>query len=431
VVVNRRRARERSLTWQCGVALLAALTCGIACGRSSRHSSAGEDTAGSSAVGGKAGVTEVASAGSFSTAGAAGAPELPHGGGAAGTAGTAPEPVEPFAGTTEEYWTQVVQTELAREEECFGVPADHVMLGSNVVSAHFWVEQQVEQRLRDVQPSIDAGFARFDRQIAAACLQRMLTQSCEALLLDVAHDDKCVDHALIGTVPPGGACERAVDCAQPDQFCFGLPPDEPRVCTSLSGPGQSCDFIGCARGNECVQTRPDIANSPAFTCVPKPLARKGDACSFGDCDQGLVCLNQVCRDYQLDAPCTSNIDCLYLQACLHDPTGVTGHCGRPRAEGETCSGNAFDNDCAFSFDCRANAQRQLVCTSVWAPVGALCRNTGANGGIVCIDGYCDVVSSSNQEGVCVAAHQEGEQCFVGSCAPGLDCTEAGCQPEPF
>jgi hypothetical protein len=68
---------------------------------------------------------------------------------------------------------------------------------------------------------------------------------------------------------------------------------------------------------------------------------------------------------------------------------------------------------------------------VWAPVGALCRNTGGNGGIVCIDGYCDVISSANQQGVCVASAQLGEECYGGSCAPGLECTEAGCQPESF
>jgi hypothetical protein len=257
----------------------------------------------------------------------------------------------------------------------------------------------------------------------------MLTQSCEELLLDIARNDRCVDGAVIGSVPPGGACELAVDCDRSDHVCFGPSSQEPRVCTPLAGPGQSCDFIGCTPGNECALTGPDPFDPPAFTCVTKPLVREGDVCSFGSCDLGLVCLNQACRPYRPDAPCTSNTDCLYLQACLRDPTGKNGHCGRPRAEGETCSGTPFDNDCAFSFDCRANAQSQLVCTSVWVPVGALCRNTGSNGGIVCIDGYCDVISSTNQEGVCVAAHQLGEQCYVGGCAPGLDCTEAGCQPE--
>jgi hypothetical protein len=50
---------------------------------------------------------------------------------------------------------------------------------------------------------------------------------------------------------------------------------------------------------------------------------------------------------------------------------------------------------------------------------------------VCIDGYCDVVSSSNQQGVCVAASQLGDECYSGECAPGLECTGAGCQPESF
>jgi hypothetical protein len=409
------------------VALIAAVALLSACGGNSRHS--GSSEGGGDAGGSRAGGGEVEPGGNISAAGRGGTSIAPGGGGAAGTPS---EPVEPFDGTTEEYWTQVVETELARQEECFGVPADYVMLASNVVSAHYLIEREVEQRLRNLQPSIDAGRARFDRQVAAECLQRMVTQTCEELLLDMARGKRCVDDALVGLVPLGGACEQAIDCSSPDQLCYGRPPNEPLVCTPRSGPGQSCDFIGCTRDSECVQTGSDPSDIPAFTCVAKPPAGEGEGCnSSNDCPEGLLCLNRACRAYQVSAPCASNIDCLHPQACLRDPAGVNGHCGRPRAEGEACSGTPFDNDCAFSLDCRADAQGQLACTSVWAPIGALCRNTGANGGIVCIDGYCDVVSSSNQEGVCVAANQLGDECHVGSCAPGLECTEAGCQPESF
>jgi hypothetical protein len=405
------------------VALMAAVASLAACGGNSQHSSSG--AGGSSAGGSSAGGAVVETGGQVSTAGTGGAPT------AVGGAGTPAEPLEPFDGTTEEYWTQVIETELARQEECFGVPADYVMLNSNVVSAHYVVERELRQRLRSLQPSIDAGRARFDRQVAAACLQRLVNQSCEELLLDLARGEKCVDDALIGLVPLGGACEAAIDCASPDQFCYGRPPNEPLVCTPLSGPGQPCDFIGCTRDSECVQTKPDPSDMPAFTCVAKPPAREGEACNFGSCAEGLLCLNQVCRVYRPNASCASNLDCPHLQVCLRDPTGSNGHCGRPRAEGESCGGTSAENDCAYSFDCRANAQGQTVCTSVWAPIGALCRNTGANGGIVCIDGNCDVVSSASQEGVCVAADQLGEECYLGSCAPGLECTAAGCQPEPL
>ena len=409
----------------------------IACGRSSRHSSpstggadaggagdaGGGRDAGGSGAGGEVGET----GGNVSAAGTGGASTTLGG---AGAGGTPWQPVEPFDGTTDEYWTQVVATELARQEECFGVPADYVMLGSNVVSAHYWVERELRQRLRDVQPSINAGRARFDRKIAAECLQRMVTQSCEELLLDTARGDRCVDDALIGLVPLGGACEQAIDCASPDKVCGGAP-GEPRICRTLSRPGQSCDFIGCTRDSECVQAGPQPLDTPAFTCVARPPAVEGEECSFGRCAEGLFCVNQVCQPYQPGAPCTSNVECFYPQVCLRDPSGANGHCGRPRVEGEACSGTPVENDCAFSFDCRPDAQSQLTCTSVWAPPGALCRNTGGNGGIVCIDGYCDVVSSSNQQGVCVAANQLGDECYSGSCAPGLECTEAGCQPESF
>jgi hypothetical protein len=408
------------------VALIGAVSFLIACGGNSSHSS--RSVGGSNAGGGGAGGDVVETGGNVSAAGTGGASAVPSG---AGAAGTPSEPITPFEGTTEEYWTQVAETELARHEECFGVPADYGMLNSNVVSAHYLVEKELRRRLRNVQPSIDAGRTRFDRQVAAECLQRLIAQTCEELLLDAARGDRCVDDALIGLVPLGGACEQAIDCSSPDQSCYGRPPEEPLVCTPLSKPGQPCDFIGCTRDSECVQTGPDPFETPAFTCVAKPPGGEGEACNVGGCAEGLLCLNQVCRAYQASAPCAANVDCPYLQVCLRDRAGVNGHCGRPRAEGEACNGTPVENDCAFSFDCRADAQGQLACTSVWAPLGAPCRNTGANGGIVCIDGNCDVVSSANQQGVCVAPDQLGDECYVGSCAPGLECTQAGCQPESF
>lgn len=421
--------REHTERWRGRAALLSLVLLSAACGGTSHHSSssaAGSDGDGSS--GGRSAGSAVAQAGAaVAEAGSGGA--TAHGGSGAG--GMPSEPVAPFEGTTVEYWIQVAETGMARQEECFGVPSAYGELGSNVVSAHFLIEHELKQRLRDFQPSIDAGRVRFDRQAAGACLHRMLWQSCQELLLDLSANHVCVDDALVGLIEPGGACERSVECASRDLFCYGESSQAPTVCQPLSGPGESCDFIACAKGNECVQAKPNSLEPPALTCVPAPPKREGEACNGGGCAEGLYCVNLSCRAYQPGMPCAANFDCLYLEVCLKDPTGAKGHCGRARNEGEPCSGTPGENDCAFSFDCRANEQKQLVCTSVWAPVGALCRNTGGNGGIVCIDGYCDVISSANQQGVCVAAAQLGEECYSGSCAPGLDCTAAGCQPESF
>ena len=420
---------ERKQTWRSRAALLTLAAMFVACGGTSRHSSpstGGSNLGGSSVGGSSAGSSVVQAGGAIATAGGGGETTLAG----AGTAGTPPEPVDPFEGTTEQYWTRVVEAERARQEECFGAPAAYGMLNSRVVSAHFLIERELSQRLRDVQPSIDAGRVGFDRQAAAECLHRMLTQSCQELMLDLSAGEECVDQALVGLVPLGGACDRYIDCAGPDQFCGGGPRNEPRVCTPLSGTGEPCDFIGCSKGNSCVQVRADPRDMPAFLCMSRKPAGEGEACSSqSSCADGLYCIDKSCRTYQPGLPCTANVDCLPLEVCLRDPTGEKGHCGSARREGEACRGTPFDNDCAFSFDCRANAQSQLVCTSVWAPVGALCRNTGANGGIVCIDGYCDVISSANQQGVCVPADELGEECYSSSCAPGLECTEAGCQPE--
>lgn len=429
-----RMEQVQRIAWQHSLMLLAAASLVLACGGSSQRSRSGSAGGGGNAVAGSPGSAAQAglggALGSGGGAAQAGLGGALGGGGDAG--GPAAIPVEPFQGTTEEYWTFVAQTARAREEECFGVPAAFGMMNSNVVSAHYLIEAELAWRLRDVQPSIDAGRVHFDRQRAAECLQRLATQSCEELRRDLAlHPEGCVDDGLVGLIEPGGVCEQWVDCAGNDFACYGTGLDEPRRCTPLSGPGESCDFIGCASGNFCTPTGASNEELPWFTCVPRAPAGVGEPCGESPCAEGLYCSQRGCRAYQADMPCLVNADCPYLQVCLVEP-GAPGRCGRAHDEGEPCSGSAFENDCAFSLDCRPNPQGLAVCTSVWVPVGEMCRNTGSNGGIVCIDGICAIEDAATQEGVCVPSHRLGEACYLGSCAPGLECTaEAGCQPTPY
>jgi hypothetical protein len=113
------------------------------------------------------------------------------------------------------------------------------------------------------------------------------------------------------------------------------------------------------------------------------------------------------------------------------PGEGSGHCGPGRAEGEPCRRDVtFESDCAFPLDCRSANGGELTCTNAWVEVGERCRNTGSAGGVVCIDGTCDIKAEdrATQEGICVPLGQAGDPCYVGSCLPGLDCTANGCQP---
>jgi hypothetical protein len=85
-----------------------------------------------------------------------------------------------------------------------------------------------------------------------------------------------------------------------------------------------------------------------------------------------------------------------------------------------------EDDCTWAAACRDS-----VCTDVWVPEGATCRNTGSNGGLTCIESRCEILDSMTQEGVCVPLPGVGEDCTSGSCAPDLECTTEGCQPLPF
>jgi hypothetical protein len=114
-----------------------------------------------------------------------------------------------------------------------------------------------------------------------------------------------------------------------------------------------------------------------------------------------------------------------------DSGDSVGRCGRARNEGEPCRLDPEGDDCAFGYACMPNANGADVCTSLWVEVGQMCRNSGSVSGLVCIDGHCDILDTATQEGVCVPSDQLGDPCYVGSCAPGLECTETGCQPAPL
>jgi hypothetical protein len=365
-------------------------------------------------------VTEVTeTAGTSATAGTAG-----------GGIGPVTAPVTPFEGTPAQYFRTLTETTRTRREECLGIRADADTLGSQIVSASYVVDAEVTRREKEFGASIAAGHVRFDAELAATCLQRITTQSCEDFRRDVALIRDCSSSAMVGLVPRGGECVAYADCADAEDFCDAQ--TLPAHCAPRASVGEGCASRPCTSDARCPAQAIDLDHLDRLKCEPAPKAAEGSPCSITpDCVEGSFCTgHNVCRAYRTSLSCQDNADCPYEQPCLLAPTEATGHCGPGRAQGERCRQDPlFQSDCAFPLDCRSGADGQLTCTNAWVGLGEHCRNTGGNGGVVCIDGNCDikVEDRATQEGVCVPLGRIGDACYLGSCLPGLECTASGCQ----
>jgi hypothetical protein len=357
-----------------------------------------------------------------------GASSEPPVSGSDGGASSKPKPAEPFAGSPEEYWATIERIARARLEECLVVRADYSLggsFGTRILPTELFVQAIVEERVRAFRSGLDEGRLAFDAAAAGACLLKTSQQSCYEYRRERALGTDCHDDPLVvGRVQTGGFCERWEECASPDDFCDRLENACPAsACKLRARSGESCAVRPCVEGTRCTDVEP-------YLCVPSPApGLDGKACSLVGCDAGLFCsTGRTCRRYVERIDCQANGDCPFLEVCLLQSGATSGVCGPGRGAGEVCRPGAFgQHDCSFSTDCRLGADGVPVCTSPWAKPGERCRNTGANGGIVCIEGFCNVLDQT-QEGICIPLLGQGDTCTLGNCAAGLECTTNGCQP---
>jgi hypothetical protein len=345
-------------------------------------------------------------------------------GGAAGAAGAPDIPdTDPFAGPPEEYWREIERLRRDRFEECLGMRADYDITGYQVLPVDYFIERFAESNQRTFRRGLESGRLRFDADAAGACLAKVSSESCEELRRDNALLSECYwESNIVGTVETGGFCERWEECESPDDVCYVTDSFcSSGKCTPRSRPGESCDFIGCIDGARCSEIQP-------YVCEASARAKEGESCASSECEAGLFCSGRrLCHEYSEPLGCTAKADCPHLQACLIEPGEGEGICGPGRAVGAACGmGASGEDDCTWAAACRDS-----VCTDVWVPEGATCRNTGSRGGLTCIESRCQILDAMTQEGVCGPFPGEGEVCTVGGCAPGFDCTVDGCTPLSF
>jgi hypothetical protein len=244
---------------------------------------------------------------------------------------------------------------------------------------------------RTVVEAVKRGTVKYDGESARICLDA-LTIDCADLVEPAACDD-----VFRGTVPAGGACVTAVECADGGR-CL-----EPDTCTVACCVG-TCEAVGA------------------------PIAI-GGACDFPfsstPCVEGAFCANdRTCTARRLvGAACEGAADeCLEPAVCLYRPDG----------SGETCTVISTEPGAACipgaNFGCgradeTCNATTSL-CTKRAAP-GAPCQTYGDCVGYA----YCDAAV-----GTCKLRPTLGQACDNNTdawCVGGLICPNGVCaEPAP-
>ncbi|MGE5180834.1 MAG: hypothetical protein ACM31C_02170 [Acidobacteriota bacterium] len=253
------------------------------------------------------------------------------------------------------------------------------------------------RRLADAEASLAAGRVTFDATTMDTCLKSIVApdSECATVTDKLPWTDACMMSAWVGTVPVGGQCFFAFDCAG-DGTAYCAPN---QTCTALPTPGQPCSFNQpCALGAYC-----DFTNDQC-----KALAGQGGTCtSNAQCDMDLFCDlsggtgTGTCQPLHAGGePCTSS------QAC---ESGVCnpGRCMKNSAScytsancGKYCaSGPEMGFSCTSDQSCygHCSVTTTQLCTS-----SATCPQTPTVETCVfdnpCVSDTCvgDVVCSSTQ-----------------------------------
>ena len=209
----------------------------------------------------------------------------------------------------------------------------------------------------------DSPRVRYDPDAAGQCLDAYV-----AFLRGCVGTDEVPEsvngpctRALVGLVPPGGACVETNECARPDSGNVSCQIDPTLAmggtCVVTSAPrhasvGEACSG-SCDDEDDCLGSPGPIGAAPAPTCFGsdglycnsagncQPFVADGGPCSLEGCQKQSYCDAGVCTPKKPDgASCNDSRECA-ADRCL-DPTGngVAGTCHqRAIADARTCSGD--------------------------------------------------------------------------------------------
>lgn len=307
-----------------------------------------------------------------------------------------------------------------------------------------------------------AGRIAYDRAVADACLAALdPAAGCASL-------SACNAPPFVGQVPAGGTCYDQIECATgltctrpaasgacpgtckapgaPGARCLALDPPcdansycdtTPVVptCAARAGLNQACSTIPCAPQLACVQltvlqcvaqgglgapcssTAPcgdglycDANLLPATCKAISTTQAQGQRCAYPNtCGPGLFCdPSQVCQAELAAGASCPGYGCQAPARCTADVVGGTvRHCALPLAEGQACSPGL--QACQGGLYCAAGALPGAAACTRLPGVGAQC-GTLSGETVDCLDGWCNLGSTTASVGTCAAFLAPGATC---------------------
>ncbi len=292
--------------------------------------------------------------------------------------------------------------------------------------------------LEELRRAVESGKATYDETKAGACIDAIEKLSCANFDLDSLPE---CNAAVKGTVPDGGDCESANECAETASYCK-VEAACPGKCTPRSPAGAECDSDeSCAAGLECTGS--------GQTCARPALA--GEACDgegSPSCQIGLACVGADetgtpgrCTDPDdifseaVGKPCDLEAStlCKIGASCVVtaiDAGGLVMECKDAVASGAPCNLGAPDicpNDevCDLTVEQLMQGTTEGKCRPLPTAGQACSEAFGApecSVGNTCVEGQC--VAIQRIGGKC----SDDAACYSSSCVSGTCQASDSCAP---
>lgn len=268
-----------------------------------------------------------------------------------------------------------------------------------------------------LRAAISSGFTRFDRRLAARCVQETQTQC--------GSRPSCAE-VLRGTSPLGFDCRSPAECTEGwcdrtstcPGVCRAFAPGDmavasPEACGALARVTLLDGGTVCrARRSTGAACEGDSDCEVPLGCRAGKCAARAAAGGACPCAAGLRCDFGTCRPWARSGEgCTNEFLGDGGTVCQLGLACRGGVCGTALANGEGCSDNP--NRCGAGLSCRGTPR---TCVPKSSTEAACSSSFDCEASLVCL------------EGKCAAPREVDEPCdAVGDCRLGLSCEGGACK----
>lgn len=246
------------------------------------------------------------------------------------------------------------------------------------------------------------------------------TSRCKALA-EAGGSCDTIDDCPWPTTCAGGTCGDTAETLAPCRLDTQCPDahrceytEGEQLCLPIVGEGEGCNTVPavCGPGLQCGNRSGD---EDGWICIEK--GGDGDSCDFVECADGFFCdwyeTPAICKGRgDIGASCT--VDTLQLGACIDGLVCIENECRNAAQDGETCEPLLLES-CEAGLWCPAD-------TTTCRPPAALDEACDGNFSATCGDGlWCHVESLT-----CRPPSAAGARCDIGQVGTCADRTFCGC-----